>query len=103
MQPNPDWTTGRQAWDEFVARHPELGYGPGRWPFYNFLRHHRDALRACDAIRLARHRFWVAHRSRFFRAAFDLATGAAGARAVQLADERFTAAEPSAQPFEHCP
>lgn len=77
--PRPsDWRTGPQAWDEFVRRHPELGLRPGRWPFHNFLRHHRDELVRADAIRLAQNRFWVAHVERFRLAAFDCATNAPG-------------------------
>lgn len=76
MQPNPHWTTGLNAWAEFVAYHPELGYHPGKWQFHNFLRYFRADLVQRDAIRLARKRFWVAHRERFVRGCFDLATGA---------------------------
>lgn len=77
-----DWTTGLQAWAEFVKRHPELGYRPGRWSFHNFLRYYRQSLIERDAIRRAKRRFWVAHRIRFQQACFDLATGAATAQAV---------------------
>ncbi len=76
MQPNREWATGPDAWAEFVAQHPELGYRPGKWQFHNFLRYFRATLVERDAIRLARRRFWVAHRARFNRACFDLATGA---------------------------
>lgn len=74
---NSEWTTATQAWSEFVQQHPELGYRPGRWQFHNFLRHFREDLRAQDAIRLAKHKHWIAHRSRFRLAAFDCATGVA--------------------------
>lgn len=70
-----DWKTGPEAWAAFVEAHPELGYRPGRWPFHNFLRFHRQALIDHDAIRLAKKRFWVAHEGRFSTVAFDCATG----------------------------
>lgn len=73
---NSEWTTAVEAWSDFVKQHPELGYSPGRWQFHNFLRNFRDALRACDAIRMAKSRHWIAHRVRFKTAAFDCATGA---------------------------
>ena len=71
-----EWTTAAQAWADFVTLHPELGYRPGHWQFHNFLRHHREPLRGCDAIRLAKGKHWIAHRERFKAAAFDCATGA---------------------------
>ncbi len=74
MQLRNEWDTGHQVWAEFVERHPELGYRPGKWAFHNFLRYYRQALVDADAIRLAKRKFWVAHRARFLRAAFDLAT-----------------------------
>ena len=76
MQPQHEWLPGPTAWDHFVARHPELGYRPGKWAFHNFLRYFRQTLIDRDAIRLARRRFWVAHRARFFEVGFDCATGA---------------------------
>ncbi len=88
MQPTLEWMTGPDAWAEFVARHPELGYRPGKWAFHNFLRYFRAALVERDAIRMARRRFWVAHRTRFKCACFDLATGAVpldGTRALNAA------------------
>lgn len=71
-----EWTTAQQAWGEFVKKHPELGYSPGSWQFHNFMRGHREQLRACDAIRKAKNRHWIAHRQRFMAAAFDCASGA---------------------------
>jgi hypothetical protein len=76
MQNHSDWVVGTQAWADFVAHHPELGYRAGKWPFHNFLRFHRDQLLALDAIRLAKRRFWIAHRTRFPAVAFDCATSA---------------------------
>jgi hypothetical protein len=70
-----DWVAALAAWSRFVEEHPELGYRPGKWQFHNFLRLHKAALVDCDAIRLAKRRFWVAHLSRFIAAAFDAATG----------------------------
>jgi hypothetical protein len=72
-----DWILGHDAWDRFAQRHPELGLKSGPWPFHNFLRIHRQALVACDAIRKARGRWWIAHSARFPAAAFDCATGMA--------------------------
>lgn len=72
---NSDWTTGTDAWNSFVAAHPELAYRPGHWQFHNFLRHFRGELRSRDAIRLAKHKHWIAHRERFNVAAFECATG----------------------------
>jgi len=69
-----DWDTAHHVWDNFVARHPELRYPRGRWGFHNFARNFRQQLIDADAIRLARNRFWVAHRVRFPIVAFDLAT-----------------------------
>lgn len=77
MQPQTDWITGPEAWAEFVALHPELGYREDRWAFYNFLRHFRQSLVNHDAIRCARHRLWIAHRGRFCKFAFECATGKA--------------------------
>jgi hypothetical protein len=74
MQSN-DWVVGSQAWTLFTQHHPELGLKPGLWQFHNFLRIHREALIACDAIRKARARHWIAHVDRFISAAFDCATG----------------------------
>jgi hypothetical protein len=70
-----EWVVGPDAWAQFVSKHPELGYRAGRWPFHNFLRFHREALQAHDAIRLAKKRFWVAHVDRFCDVAFGCATG----------------------------
>jgi hypothetical protein len=69
-----DWDTAHHVWDAFVTRHPELRYPRGRWGFHNFVRVFRQRLIEADAIRLARNRFWVAHRVRFADVAFDLAT-----------------------------
>jgi hypothetical protein len=76
MQVQTEWKVGPDAWADFVARHPELGFKSGRWPFHNFLRLHRTVLVKRDAIRLAKRRFWIAHVERFCAAAFDCATGA---------------------------
>jgi hypothetical protein len=76
MEQTNEWMTAADAWALFVKRHPELAYREGRWQFHNFLRMHREALRAADAIRMAKGRHWIAHRERFMRAAFDCATGA---------------------------
>ncbi|WP_284617457.1 hypothetical protein [Aquabacterium humicola] len=70
-----EWTTGLEAWAEFVANHPELGYRRDHWAFHNFLRHFKQALIDHDAIRFAKRRFWVAHRDRFTSVAFACATG----------------------------
>jgi hypothetical protein len=75
-----EWKVAHEAWAEFCTRHPELGFRQGHWPFHNFLRFHRPALIAADAIRLARKRFWIAHRERFSTVAFECATGGAGSR-----------------------
>jgi hypothetical protein len=72
------WVTAPDAWAVFTDRHPELGYRHGKWQFHNFLRMHRQALVASDAIRLAKRRFWIAHLERFCVVAFDCATGAIG-------------------------
>ncbi len=79
MQSPTEWKTGPEVWALFVNCHPELGYRPGRWQFHNFLRFHREALTGCDAIRLAKRRFWIAHIDRFNLAAFDCATGRSAA------------------------
>lgn len=73
MNPSHEWVSSAEAWRRFVQAHPELGYREGRWQFHNFLRFHRDQLVACDAIRKAKKRFWVAHLGRFLEAAFDCA------------------------------
>jgi hypothetical protein len=73
--PPSAWLTGTQAWDLFVAAHPELGLKPGSWAFHNFLRHHRKTLVEADAIRKARKRFWIANPTRLFPIAFDALTG----------------------------
>lgn len=70
-----DWDTAHRIWDAFVMTHPELRYPKGRWGFHNFTRVFRRDLVEADAIRLARNKFWVAHRERFPVVAFDLATG----------------------------
>lgn len=75
MQALHPWRVGPEVWGLFVERHPELGFKPGRWPFHNFLRFHREALLHADAIRLAKNRFWIAHVDRFCAAAFECATG----------------------------
>ncbi|NDE54998.1 MAG: hypothetical protein EB069_10585, partial [Actinobacteria bacterium] len=73
--PPSTWLTGTQAWDQFVATHPELGLKSGRWAFHNFLRFHRQTLIDADAIRKARKRFWIANPQRMFPLAFDFLTG----------------------------
>ena len=73
-QPNSDWLVGPTAWEIFVNKHPELGYKPGRMNFHNFLRHARDELVGMDAIRMAKHKFWIAHEERFSIGAFAIAT-----------------------------
>lgn len=72
---NSEWKVGPEVWAVFVKNHPELGYRPGRWPFHNFLRFHREALLEHDAIRLAKKRFWIGHVDRFRVVAFACATG----------------------------
>ena len=71
-----EWTPAHDAWGTFVSRHQELGYSPGTWQFYNFLRQHRQALQDADVIRKAKGRFWIARTSQFTQVAFDCATGA---------------------------
>lgn len=75
VQSNQLWATGREAWKDFTQLHPELGYREGSQQFHNFLRYHREALVNCDALRRAKGKFWVAHKERFFTAAFELSTG----------------------------
>jgi hypothetical protein len=70
-----EWVTASEAWRLFVHSHPELGYRDGKWQIHNFLRLHRSALVEHDAIRKAKGRFWIAHRSRFLKVAFDACTG----------------------------
>jgi hypothetical protein len=72
---NHGWLTGPAAWSYFVQQHPELGYKPGRMNLHNFLRYHRRALLDADAIRLAKRKYWIAHRERFCGVAFACATG----------------------------
>jgi hypothetical protein len=86
-----DWDTAHHVWDTFVERHPELRYPRGRWGFHNFTRIFRARLVDADAIRLARNRFWVAHRGRFPAVAFDLATSYAPRRAGETTVTRTTA------------
>ena len=74
METQAEWVTGHAAWARFVQQHPELGYKPGRMNFHNFLRYYREQLVEADAIRFAKHRFWIAHCQRFCEAAFDCAT-----------------------------
>ena len=64
MSTNNEWVMGLQAWINFTEHHPELGLKAGRWQFHNFLRFHREALVARDAIRKARGRWWIAHLER---------------------------------------
>jgi hypothetical protein len=78
---------GHEAWNLLGQTRPELGLRPGPWPFHNFLRLHREALVACDAIRKVRGRWWIAHTTRFPAAAFDCATGHGWARPVDLVME----------------
>ncbi len=73
--PAEDWNTGPVIWNDMAKECPFLGLRPGRWAFHNFLRHHRDALVKADAIRLAKNKFWIAHRERFITTAFALITG----------------------------
>lgn len=77
MQTDHQWTTAHEAWRLFTQAHPELAYRDGAQQFYNFLRHHRDAMVRHDAIRRAKGRHWVAHTGRFNEVAFELATGGA--------------------------
>lgn len=77
MQMDHQWTTAHDAWKRFTQVHPELAYRDGAQQFYNFMRNHRDALVACDALRRAKGKFWIAHTERFTEAAFELATGGA--------------------------
>jgi hypothetical protein len=74
-----EWTTLAEEWANFTKAHPKLGYPTGQWAHHNFLRFHRDALVAQDAIRKAKGRHWIAHRARFKQAAFDCATRAGSA------------------------
>jgi len=69
------WITGPAAWEKFVEEHPELGYRPGRMNFHNFLRMNRSVLRAKDAIRMAKNKFWIAQEEKFCLVAFECATG----------------------------
>ena len=71
---NSDWIVGPTAWEIFVNKHPELGYKPGRMNFHNFLRHAKGELVSMDAIRMAKHKFWIAHEKRFPLGAFEIAT-----------------------------
>ena len=73
-QLNSDWIVGPTAWAIFVNKHPELGYKPGRMNFHNFLRHAKGELVSMDAIRMAKHKFWIAHEERFSLGAFEIAT-----------------------------
>ena len=82
MQTCTEWATGLDAWAAFVNKHPELGYRADRWSFHNFLRHFRQPLIDEDAIRVAKRRFWIAHRERFCRIAFACASGVLGNREV---------------------
>lgn len=75
MTHETNWLTGTDAWKQFVHKHPELGYRPGKWGFHNFLRYYRSPLMEADAIRLAKRRFWVANPERFCAVAFECATG----------------------------
>lgn len=70
-----DWNTGVAIWNDFTGECQFLSLRPGRWAFHNFLRNHRDAMIQADAIRLAKNRFWIAHRERFMKTAFELLTG----------------------------
>lgn len=71
---NNEWDIGLQVWSEFVELHPELGYRADLFSFHNFLRHHRPVLVRSDAIRKAKGRWWIGHRTRFFEIAFACAT-----------------------------
>ena len=42
--------------------------------FHNFLRHAKGELVSMDAIRMAKHKFWIAHEERFPLGAFEIAT-----------------------------
>lgn len=68
------WVVATAAWEDFVKFHPELGYSDRKWAFHNFMRHAKDKLIYCDAIRLAKNRYWIAHREKFISAAFDIST-----------------------------
>jgi hypothetical protein len=81
------WTTGPEAWDLFVGRHPELGYRAGKWRFHNFLRSFREPLLAADAIRCAQGRRWVAHCDRFEVTAFGCATGVVATKAKATSEK----------------
>lgn len=70
-----EWDVACSVWNLFLAEHPELGYSPGHWGWHNFLRRYKERLVLADAIRMAKRKFWIAHRSRFLAAAFDCATG----------------------------
>lgn len=82
------WVTGPYAWKKFVEDHPELGYKAGRMNFHNFLRMNRDALREKDAIRLAKHKFWIAQEEKFCQVAFDCATGVFEATATNIQTQK---------------
>lgn len=75
IPPSAEWNTGVVIWGDMAKECPFLGLRPGRWGFHNFLRNHRDALVKADAIRLAKNKFWIAHRERFIATAFELLTG----------------------------
>jgi hypothetical protein len=75
MPSHHQWKVGPDAWADFIRHHPELGYRAGNWQFHNFLRFHRQALVAHDAIRLGKKRFWIVHSARFPLIAFECATG----------------------------
>ena len=92
---NTDWVVGREAWAVFTQRHPELGIRTGWWQFHNFLRLHREALLACDAIRKARGRHWIAQADRFVEAAFACATGFPVARAMTTVQQASRALAPT--------
>jgi hypothetical protein len=74
MNVTNEWTTVHEAWTNFNTTNPALGYTDGIWQVHNFLRLFRAELMACDAIRKARGRHWIAHRDRFPAAAFECAT-----------------------------
>lgn len=69
-----EWLVATSAWKEFVKCHPELGYSDRKWAFHNFMRNAKSKLIRHDAVRIAKNRYWIAHRERFMTVAFDIAT-----------------------------
>ncbi len=79
LHPKPpssaDWGVGSQIWDEFTAEYQLFKLRQGHWAFHNFLRNYKKPLVEVDAIRLAKRKYWIAHRQRFKDASFALLTG----------------------------